>query len=75
MNVELILSLKAKRVEVDIERCTSKWIDLYNMYCDGKGKLPLLMLENQIRQEKDCGDEFKKFVLYYLLWVPCYVQR
>ena len=37
MDVELILGLKAKGVEVDIERCTSKQNDLYNMYCDGKG--------------------------------------
>ena len=65
MDVELILCLKAKGVEVDIERCTSKLNDLYNMYCDGKGKLPLLMLENQIRQENECGDEFKIcFVLF-----------
>lgn len=72
MDVELILGLKAKGVEVDIERCTSKWNDLYNMYCDGKGKLSLLMLENQIRQEKECGDEFKiRFVLFVLGALLC----
>ena len=74
MDVELILGLKTKGVEVDIEKCTSKRIDLYNMYCDGKGKLSLLMLENQIWQEKDYGDEFKiHFILFF--WVPGYVQR
>ena len=56
IDVELILGLKAKEVEVDIDSCTSKRIDLYNMYCDGKGKLSLLMLENPIWQEKDCED-------------------
>ena len=65
MDVELILGLKAKGVEVDIERCTSKRNDLYNMYCDGKGKLSLLMLENQIRKDRGCVNEFKIcFVLF-----------
>ena len=74
IDIELILGLKTKGVEVDIEKCTSKRIDLYNMYCDGKGKLSLLMLENQIWQEKDYGDEFKiHFILFF--WVPGYVQR
>ena len=42
------------------------------MYCDGKGKLFLLMLENQIQQEKDCGDEFKIcFVLFALGALLC----
>ena len=48
IDIELILGLKAKEVKVDIDSCTSKWIDLFNMYCDGKGKLSLLMLENPI---------------------------
>ena len=76
MDVELILGLKAKGVEVDIERCTNKQIDLYNMYCDGKGKLSLLMLENQIWQEKDYGDEFKiRFVLFVLGALLCPMMK
>ena len=76
MDVELILGLKAKGVEVDIERCTSKRIDLYNMYCDAKEKLSLLMLENQIQQENDCGDEFKiRFVLFVLAALLCLTMK
>ena len=42
------------------------------MYCDAKENLSLLMLENQIQQENDCGDEFKiRFVLFVLGALLC----
>ena len=39
--------------------------ELCNKYCDKKGQLTLVMLENPIRDNRYGGNDFK-FVLYYL---------
>ena len=40
--------------------------------CDKKGQLPLVMLENQIREDKECGNDFKvHFVLFVLGALLC----
>ena len=82
---DLTLTWNIKEIKLKLQQelsnnlsnqCTSKWNDLYNMYCDGKGKLPLLMLENQIRQEKECGDEFKiRFALFFLGALLCPMMK
>lgn len=59
--------------------------DLCNKYCDKNKRLPLLMLENQIKEDIDGGNDFKVcFVLFVLsallypimkLFVKCFLQN
>lgn len=59
--------------------------DLCNKYCDKNKRLPLLMLENQITEDIDGGNDFEvRFVLFVLsallypimkLFVKCFFQN
>ena len=41
-------------------------------YCDKKGRFSLVMLENQIREDKEGGNDFKvRFVLFMLGALLC----
>ena len=50
--------------------------DLWGQYCDKKGRLPLVMLENQIRENIDGGNDFKvRFVLFVLGVLLCLTMK
>ena len=45
-------------------------------YCDKNGQFPLVMLENQIREDKEGGNDFKvSFVLFVLGALLCPIMK
>ena len=65
IDVEFIIGLRARGLKIDMNKDVSNKNDLCKKYCHKKGRLPLVMLENQIREDKEGGNDFK-FILYYL---------
>ena len=72
IDVEFIMGLKAKGLKIDMNKDVSHKNDLCKKYCDKKGWLSLVMLENQIREDKEGGNVFKvRFVLFVLGALLC----
>ena len=66
------MGLKAKGLKIDLNKEFSSKHELCNKYCNKKGRLPLCMLEDQIREDREGGDEFKiHFVLFVLGALLC----
>ena len=72
IDVELIMGLRARGLKIDMNKDVRNKNDLSKNYCDKKGQLPLVMFENQIRENKECGNDFKvRFVLFVLGALLC----
>ena len=68
MDVEFILGLKEKGLIIDMNTNISNENDLCGKYYDKKGRLPLVILENQIREDINGSNDFKvRFVLFVLV--------
>ena len=59
IDVEFIIGLRARGLKIGMNKDVSHRNDLCKKYCDKKGRLPLVMLENQIREDKQGGNNFK----------------
>ena len=71
-DVEFIMGLRARGLKIGMNKYVSHNNDLCKKYCDKKGRLPLVMLENQIREDKEGGNDFKvHFVLFVLGALLC----
>ena len=76
MDVEFILGLKAKGLRIDMNKNINNKNDLSDKYCDKNGRLPLVMLENQIRENIDVDNDFKVlFVLFVLGTLLCFTMK
>ena len=72
IDVEFIMGLRARGLKIGMNKDVSHANDLCKKYCDKKGRLPLVMLENQIRNDKEGGNNFKvHFVLFVLGALLC----
>ena len=72
IDVEFIIGLRARGLKIDMNKDVSNKNDLCKKYCDKKGRLPLVMLENQIREDKEGENDFKvHFVLFVLGALLC----
>ena len=72
IDVEFIMGLRARGLKIDMNKDVSNKNDLCKKYCHKKGRLPLVMLENQIREYKEGGNDFKvHFVLFVLGALLC----
>ena len=72
VDVEFIMGLRARGLKIGMNKDVSHNNDLCKKYCDKKGRLPLVMLENQIREDKEGGNDFKvRFVLFVLGALLC----
>lgn len=67
MDMKFILGLKVKGLRMNNDNIFKN--DLCNKYCDKKGPLPLIMLEIQIKEDIDGGDEFKVCFILFVLGV------
>ena len=68
IDVEFIMGLRTRGLKIDVNKDVSNKNYLCKKYCDKKGQLPLVVLENQIKEVKKV-ETISKFVLYYLCWV------
>ena len=76
MDVEFILGLKAKGLRIDMNKNINNKNDLCDKYCDKNGRLPLVMLENQIRENINVDNDFKVFfVLFVLGALLCFTMK
>ncbi|XP_059598878.1 uncharacterized protein LOC109121391 isoform X2 [Vitis vinifera] len=72
IDVEFIMGLRARGLKIGMNKDVGHKNDLCKKYCDKKGRLPLVMLENQIREDKEGGNDFKvRFVLFVLGALLC----
>ncbi|XP_059596623.1 uncharacterized protein LOC132254630 [Vitis vinifera] len=72
IDVEFIMGLRARGFKIGMNKDVGHKNDLCKKYCDKKGRLPLVMLENQIREDKEGGNDFKvRFVLFVLGALLC----
>eukprot|EP00261_Vitis_vinifera_P032593 XP_019073836.1 PREDICTED: uncharacterized protein LOC104878272 [Vitis vinifera] len=72
VDVEFIMGLRARGLKIGMNKDVSHNNDLCKKYCDKNGRLPLVMLENQIREDKEGGNDFKvRFVLFVLGALLC----
>ena len=72
IDVEFIMGLRARGFKIGMNKDVGHKNDLCKKYCDKKGRLPLVMLENQIREDKERGTDFKvHFVLFVLGALLC----
>lgn len=67
MDVKFILSMKAKGLRVNLNKETSNMNYLYNKYYDKKGRLSIVMLENQIKKDINYGNDFKVHFVPFVL--------
>ena len=59
------MGLRPRRLKIDMKKDVSNKNDLCKKYCDKNERLPLVTLENQIKENKEGGNN-SKFILYYL---------
>ena len=72
IDVEFIMELKARELKIDINKYISNKNDLFNKYCDKNELLSLVVLENQIREDREGGNDFKvRFLLLVLSVLLC----
>ena len=72
IDVEFIMGLRARGLKIDINKDISNKNDLFKKCYDKNGRLSLLMLENQIKEDKKGGNDFKvRFVLFVLGALLC----
>ena len=66
------MGLRARGLKIDMNKDVSNKNDLCKKYCDKKGQLSLVMLENQIREDKEGRNDLKVcFVLFVLGALLC----
>ena len=66
------MELKARELKIDINKYISNKNDLFNKYCDKNELLSLVVLENQIREDREGGNDFKvRFLLLVLSVLLC----
>ena len=66
------MELKARELKIDINKYSSNKNDLFNKYCDKNELLSLVVLENQIREDREGGNDFKvRFLLLVLSVLLC----
>ena len=71
-DVEFIMGLKANGLKIDLNKEFSSKYELCNKYCDKKGRFPLCILEDQIREDREGVGEFKiHFILFVLDALLC----
>lgn len=72
IDVEFIMELKARELKIDVNKYISNKNDLFNKYCDKNELLSLVVLENQIREDREGGNDFKvRFLLLVLSVLLC----
>ena len=72
IDVEFIMGLRARGLKIDMNKGVINNNNLCKNYYDNKGWLPLVMLENQIREDREGGNNFKvRFVLFVLSALLC----
>ena len=76
IDVEFIKRLRTRWLKIDMNKDVSNKNDLCKKYCDKKGQLSLVMLENQIREDKEGRNDFKVcFVLFVLGALLCLTMK
>ena len=71
IDVEFIMGLRARGLKIGMNKDVSHRNNLCKKYCDKKGRLPFVMLENQIREDKGGNDFNVRFVLFVLGALLC----
>ena len=72
IDVEFIMGLRARGLKIDMNKDVINNNNLCKKYYDKKGWLPLVMFENQIREDREGENDFKvRFVLFVLGALLC----